>query len=174
MGATNVQTIRFDKNHCSAGFTLIEIVVTIVLLSIIGGIAAMIIMQGARGYSAGSQLDNLHYQARLAMERMEREMRLIRNQGSDITMMMATNLQFIDVNSAPTGFSWTAPMLSRWNGTGYDTLATGITALSFTYLQQDGVTAATAANVWFINISMTSQQGSDMLVMQSRVHPRNF
>lgn len=169
-----MRTIRSDKNHCTAGFTLIEIVITIVLVSIISGIAAMIIMQGVTGYSTGSQLDNLHYQARLAMERMEREIRLIQDQGPDITTMTATSLQFIDVNNAPTGFSWTSPTLSRWNGTSYDTLATGITALSFTYLQQDGVTAATTANVWFINISMTSQQGSDKLVMQSRVHPRNF
>ena len=169
-----MRIIRGDKNHRTAGFTLIEIVITIVLVSIIAGIGAMIIMQGVMGYSTGYQLDNLHYQARLAMERMEREIRLIQDQGADITTMTATSLQFIDVNNAPTGFSWTSPTLSRWNGAGYDTLATGITALSFIYLQQDGVTAATTANVWFINISMTSQQGSDRLVMQSRVHPRNF
>jgi prepilin-type N-terminal cleavage/methylation domain-containing protein len=158
----------------SNGFTLIEIVITIVLISIISGLAAVIILQGVKGYSAEDQRSNLHYQARIAMERMEREIRLIRGQGADITTMALTNLQYVDINNSTVGFSWANPTLSRWNGVGNDVLASSITAFSFTYLQQDGATAATAANVWFIDIAMTSQQGSDSLVMHSRVHPRNF
>jgi len=156
------------------GFTLIEIIITIVIISIIASLAAMIILKGVSGYSAEDQRSNLNYQASLAMERMERDIRMIRSQGADIATMTATNLQYTNVNGATVGFSWTSPTLNRWNGTGNDMLATGISAFSFTYLQQDGITAATSANVWFIDISMTSQQGTDTVAMHSRVHPRNF
>jgi len=159
----------------AAGFTLVEIVITIVLISIIAALAAMVILQGVQGYSAEDQRSNIHYEARLAMERMTREIRLIRNQGTDIATMTSTNLQYTDVNGASVGFNWTSPNLSRWNGVGYDLLASGITSFTFSYLQQDGVSPATTANVWFVDIVITSSQpGSDSLVMHSRVHPMNF
>lgn len=162
------------RNPKSNGFTLVEIVITIVLVSVIAAIAAMIILQGIQGYVSEASRSDVYYQARLAMERMAREIRLIRSP-ADITSLSNTNLQYTDVNNSIAGFNWTAPTLYRWNGAGSDVLASGITAFSFSYLQQDGVTAAaTAAAVRYVDISLTAQQGAESLVMRSRVRPRNF
>ena len=49
------------------GFTLIEIVITIVLVSILSGIATLIILQGVKAYSSEDQRSDVHYQSRLAM-----------------------------------------------------------------------------------------------------------
>ena len=155
------------------GFTLVEIVITIVLLGIVSGLAAMIIMQGVMSYGDEQARSNVHYQARLAMVRMGREIRQIRSR-ADITTMLNVDLRFTDVNGSNIGFTWVNPNLSRWNGVGNDVLASGIAAFTFSYYQQDGVTVATPTNVWVVEIAMTAQQGGESLQMRSRVHPRNF
>ena len=93
---------------------------------------------------------------------------------TDITSMTNIDLRFTDVNGSVTGFNWANPTLNRWNGAVNDILATGITAFNFNYFQQDGVTPAAAATLWFVEITMTSQQGGESLQMRTRVHPRNF
>jgi prepilin-type N-terminal cleavage/methylation domain-containing protein len=157
----------------AAGFTLIEIVITIVLVSILAGLAGMVILQGVRAYTVEQTRSDVHYQARLAMERMAREIRMIKSQ-ADISAMAAANLRYTDANGSNTGFNWVNPTLNRWNGAGNDALATGITAFAFAYVKIDGTAASAASEIWFVDISLTSQQGAEALVMRGRVHPRNF
>ena len=160
----------------SKGFTLIEIVMTIVIVSILAALAAVIILQGVRAYSDEDSRSDIHYQTRLAMERMAREIRMIRSTAA-ITTFTATNLQFTDVNGSTLGFQWVSPTLNRWNGATNDVLASGVTAFSFSYYKKDNTVAVLPADLnllWFIDIAMTAQQGSQALPMRTRVHPRNF
>jgi prepilin-type N-terminal cleavage/methylation domain-containing protein len=158
----------------SRGFTLIEIVITIVIVSILAGLAAMIILQVITAYYTEQSRSDVHYQARIAMERMAREIRVIRS-AADITTLSATNLRFTDVSGTAMGFQWIDPTLNRWNGASNDVLASEINPFSFSYYQTDGVTPAVlAANVWFIQIDMTSVQGTETLPIRTRIHPRNF
>jgi len=53
-----------------AGFTLIEIIVTLVLLGIMAAIAGMLIAQGARGYITANENNKLSQKAQLALDRM--------------------------------------------------------------------------------------------------------
>jgi prepilin-type N-terminal cleavage/methylation domain-containing protein len=161
----------------SKGFTLIEIVITIVLISILSGVAALIILQGVRSYSAEGSRSNMHYQARLAVERMAREIRLVRSQtAADITTMNPTLIRYTDISGKQMGFRLNAGNIERTqdNAATWETLATGVTALAFTYLRQDGVTGAAATNLWFVVIDVTDQQGTETLQMRTRVHPMNF
>jgi prepilin-type N-terminal cleavage/methylation domain-containing protein len=161
--------------HHSKGFTLIEIIITIVLIGVLSTIAAVIILQGIRAYSEERTRSDVHYQARIAMERMAREIRLIRSQGADITSMINDNLRFIDVSGATVGFRYdnAAGTISRWNGATEDVLARGVTAFTFNYYKVDN-TAASSADVWFVEIVMTDTQGTESLQMRTKVHPRNF
>lgn len=158
----------------SKGFTLIEIIVTIVIIAVLAGIAGIIITEGVRAYSDEQARSDVHQQARLGMERMAREIRVIRSR-ADITTMANTDLRFTDIAGTTVGFNWASPTLSRWNGIGNDVLASNITAFTFAYYQQDGVTAAAApATLWLVEITLTATQGSETLQLRSRVHPRNF
>ncbi len=164
------------RNPQSNGFTLIEAIITIVIVGIISGIAALIILEAMKANSKEQNLSDAHYQARIAMERMSRELRLIRST-ADITTSTVTKLYFIDVNGATSGFDWTSPILNRWNGVSNDVLASGVAAFSFSYYKNDNTVAVLPADLgllWFIDIAMTSQQGSESLQMRTRVHPRNF
>jgi prepilin-type N-terminal cleavage/methylation domain-containing protein len=159
------------------GFTLMEIVITIVLITIVAGIAAMIILQGVRSFSSGRSKSDLQYRTALALERMERDIRTIGTTPAGlpaIVTMTASSLTYTDVNNSAAGFSWTSPVLSRWNGASYDTLATGVSACSFSYLKQDLSTSATASTVWFIDVAMTTQDADATIQTRTRIHPRNF
>jgi prepilin-type N-terminal cleavage/methylation domain-containing protein len=161
----------------SKGFTLIEIIIVIVILGILSTVAAMIILEGAKSYSIEDSRSNAHYQARLAMERMAREIRLIRSQtAADITTMGANTIRYSDIFGAQMGFRLTGTTIERTqdNAATWQPLATGVTALTFTYFQQDGSTVATATTLWYVVIDITEQPGTEMLSMSTRVHPRNF
>ena len=168
------------RTQNSRGFTLIEIVITIVLVSILSGLAAMIILQGVRAYSAEQSRSDVHYQSRAAMERMAREIRLIRWNTAlaqaDIATMSPMVLRYTDIQGNQMGFQLNLGEIQRTqdNAATWQTLATGVTAFNINYFRQDGVTPATAATLWFVEITMTDLQGSETLQMRTRVHPRNF
>jgi len=170
----------------SKGFTLIEIVITIVLLSILSGLAAMIILQGVRAYSDERSRSDVHYQSRLAMERMSREIRMIRG-GSEfgapgipvlgtITDNPSSAFSFVDMTGTQITYALAGLTLNRTAGA-TNVLAQGVTALSFTCFNNAGVQVAPGAastTVWTIEIDMTDTQGSETISMRTRVHPRNF
>ena len=159
----------------NAGFTLIEIVITIVLVTILAGIAALIILQGVKAYSDEQSRSDVHYQARLAMERMAREIRHVRS-CADITgpVNPSNTLSFTDITGTAVAFSVSGGNLSR----GVDILATGITsAQPFRFFDRSGnatVSCIAPNDIWFVDISLTAEQGAESLVLNSRVHPRNF
>ena len=173
-----MRTGKQPKRPRSAGFTLIEIVITIVLIGIIASIAAMIILQGVRAYSDEQGRSDVHYQARIAVERVAREARMIRT-CADISgpANPSATLSFTDINGVAVVFNVAAGTLSR----GPDILATGVTsATPFRFLNRLGNQSVTCAdpdpdlNIWFVEIDVTSTQGAESLQMRTRVHPRNF
>jgi prepilin-type N-terminal cleavage/methylation domain-containing protein len=154
------------------GFTLIELIMVIIITSIIASISAMLILQGAKSYQKEVSYSDIHNQGRLSIERMAREIRLIRSAtAADISTMTATNIVFNDVNGTNIQFSFAGNTISR-NG---NTLANNVQSLTFSYYQQDGTTVAAAATqVWYIQIAITTVNAGETLSMRLRVHPRNF
>jgi prepilin-type N-terminal cleavage/methylation domain-containing protein len=164
-------------NRRSTGFTLVEVVVTIVIVAIIAGIAAATILQGVRAFSTEQSRSDAHYQAKLAVERMAREIRLLRSQtAADIPTMTATDIGFTDIQGSQVRFQLSGSTVRRSgdNGATWQTLASGITSLVFGYYQNDGVTVATAATLWYVVIDATSTEGAESLHIRTTVHPRNF
>lgn len=169
--------VSIGGNPKSSGFTLVEIIIVIVIIGIISGIAALIILQGVKAYSDENNRSDMHYQTRLAVERMAREIRLIRSQAvGDISIMNPADISFTDIQNNRVRFQLSAGTVRRSpdNGITWQTLSSGVQTLTFSYLKQDGVTVATAATLWFVAIDMTDQQGSETLQMRTRVHPMNF
>jgi len=165
------------KNENEGGFTLLEIVIAIVLVAILAGTAAVIMLQGVKSYSIEQSRSDAHYQARLAVERMAREIRLIRSRTvADISLMNPADLSFTDIQNNLVRFRFNVGSIQRSsdNGTTWQPLATGVTALNFSFLQQDGISSATATTLWYVVIDVTAQQGSEAIEMRTRVYPMNF
>ena len=164
------------RNPQSNGFTLIEAIITIVIVGIISGIAALIILAGMKASSKEQNLSDAHYQAKAAMERMAREARIIRSCApADLasSLTSTSTLSFTDINGNAVSFSVNA--VSRILSRTTDTLATGITsATPFSFLASNLTATTLCPGIWYIDISLIDKQGADSLPMRTRVHPRNF
>jgi prepilin-type N-terminal cleavage/methylation domain-containing protein len=172
MTMSNVKQHTRSRN---AGFTLIEIIIVIVIVGVISTIAALIILEGAKAFSIEDRRSNVHYQARLAVERMAREIRLIRSRtGTDIPVMAANDLSYTDVSGNQMRYQLVGNAIQHSQNATVQPLATNVTALAFTYFQQDGTVALTAATLWYVVIDITAQQGAETLHVRTRVHPMNF
>jgi len=165
----------------SNGFTLIELVMTIVLVSILAGLAAVIILQGIRAYSEENYQSDAHYQARLAVERMARELRMVNSAGNVGTVAIGTitgnptsSFIFTDQTGTNVRFWLNGQTLNRTVGVVDSALAVGVTTLDFRHYNILSAPTTTALEVWTIDISLTDTQGSQSLPISTRVHPRNF
>lgn len=155
-----------------SGFTLIEMVITLILVGIIAAITGIMMQQGVMAYLAQTNEANVANQGRLGIERMAREIRTIRSRtGADVPAMNPGNLSFIDMGGNAIAYASGGGNITR-NGT---VLATATTAtLGFLYFQQNGAGAASAAQLWVIQVDLTLTSGGQTQAFRIRVHPRSF
>ena len=64
-----------NTNFFSGGFTLVEMVISITILGIVGGLSALILERTVDNYDATARRAKLHSGARLAVDRISREAR---------------------------------------------------------------------------------------------------
>jgi len=165
---TNMAPMKVQQN----GFTLIELVMVIVLTAIIGTLGARILTSGFSSYATGKDLLEIEWQGNLALERLGRDLRIIRSAtNADLTISPGNRINFIDINGDTISYVLLGTTLQR-NG---ETLADDISSLSFTYLRSDGKTTATNTNqVHYIVVSLTSTSGDLSKNIRTVIHPRNF
>lgn len=169
------------------GFTLIEMVMSLVLLGIVAITAGMLIYQGTRSFETLSDQKEVSQQARLAFERASRELRSMRctpsgnscaASATDVPVMTASEVRFINTSSEGRGLRLDGNILKL--RTGIDNadpeyaLATGLTALTIEYLKMDGTAASTADEIWTVNVNMSFAYGQAALPIKASVHPRGF
>lgn len=159
------------------GFTLVELVLTVVLIGIIAGMASVFLRQGLNAFVSEDARADLTNQGRLAIERMAREIRMLRSRtAADLPGCCtnpSTSLNFFDISGSNITYAVAGGNTVTRNGTA---LASGsAVALTFSYFQQDGVTAATlATQVWSIQIDLTVTKSGESQAYRVRVHPRNI
>lgn len=169
------------------GFTLIEMILSLVLLGIVAITAGMLIYQGTRSYETLSDQKEVTQQATLALERVSRELRQIRctpsgntcaPSATDVPVMTAAELRFLNGSYEGRGLRLDADTLKVRIGTGAGdpeyALASNITALTFEYLKADGTAASAAGDIWTVNVNMAFASGQAELTVKASVHPRGF
>ena len=164
------------------GFTLMELVVTLIVLALMTSFALPFMSNGVRAYndtSAGLQtLGKLRY----ASERLVRELREVNNTGGgfDIASPLVQNtnsITFRRSDGVTVAVSDGTPLLLM----SYDNVAAGapfpltdeLSSIGFNFYRSDGVTPATAVdNLAYIEFEIVLNNGNTF-AQRSRVALRN-
>lgn len=169
------------------GFTLIELMMSIVLMGIVASTIGFIIYQGARSFQVLDTRSDMVSKGTLATERISRELRLIRcttagsscaPQSSDITSMTATEIRFVNTVNAGRGFRLDAGAIKLRQGSTAadpeDILADSAGSFAIDYKKKDGSAAVAPAEVWVIDVAFTLSSGSDSVDFKTSIYPRSF
>lgn len=162
------------------GFTLMELVISILVLSILGATAAYGIQNGVIAFQTTQEaLDSLG-KLRYATERLTRELREVRrdpldNSRYDIAVLDPDSIEFIkqdgtEVTVAVNGATLT---LEYDNPAGAYILTDQLSGFSLGYFDVDGNTTSDAATVAFIELEIVLADGSGSLPQRGRVALRS-
>ncbi len=160
------------------GFTLIELVMTMVLIGVIAYIVASAMSTGLKAYFTTDFRKEALDQARIAMERMTREIRNVKS-NTDISTANATTFTFVDTSGTTISFALNAGNINRTSGT-TNTLATGISSAGiFTYVLSTGATTqspvpAEILLIKRVKIDITATKNTESVTLQSEVWPRSL
>jgi len=157
------------------GFTLIEVIITLVIAGVLATIGATLLSSGFRSYFLGRELAQDAAQGTLALERMTRDLRAVRS-AADLTTIGASTISFVDVDGNTITYALSAGSVTRsQNGGTAQPVAANVSSLAFTYLQNDGqTTAASSATVWYIVVAVTVTSQNVGTTFRGTVKPASF
>lgn len=156
------------------GFTLVETVLTIVIVAIISTVTAKVLITGLDLYSLIINRTNIGQGMRESMERMFDELVLLR--WTDVTWMSGTRLGFVDRQGVSTSFrSRTVnsyPCLYRDD----DYMMMNVTSLDFDYFKSDNSAASFSWQLKRIKVDFTATDpaGFGSVHLRTEVFPRSF
>jgi prepilin-type N-terminal cleavage/methylation domain-containing protein len=158
-----MNTIRLERLRNQRGFSLAELLVACAMVGVVLAGVFVALQQGQNAFLYGTGKVEVQQNARVAVDRMVRELRL----GSTITAANATSIAFsyIEDNAgAPQTFTvtyslagtnlqrnQTAPVAAN------ETLIGGVNALALVYYDNNNAVTATVANIRVVDIRLITQ-----------------
>lgn len=150
------------------GFTLLEFILVIIVLSIIAVVSSQMLAQGLNGFLTSKNVIEADWQGRLALERMGRDIRAIRSSAS-ITTAASNQLVFTDTNNNSVTYQLSGTNLTR----NTQTLADGIQTLTLAYTDSSGATTAVLANIRYIQITLNITKNNSNYTITTALSIRN-
>jgi hypothetical protein len=163
------------------GWSLMELVLVIVILGTLGVFVGPLLLNAVTAYDKTYASVTTLAKQRYAMERVVREIRDIRRTPADtasfdISAFSATGLTFFKTDGTEVAIALSGSSVTLgYTGTATATLTDQVGALSLAYYLQDGATTAgvTAANMAFVEVSLTLVEGGASFTNRGRVDLRN-
>jgi prepilin-type N-terminal cleavage/methylation domain-containing protein len=160
----------------SKGLTLIEMVMTIVIVGIILGVLMFSIKGIMDLWNFWSFNSEIVAQGRVGIMRMAREIRQIKNETA-IFIADRSRIQFNDTNNQTIDYSFDGSNLVRNS----NVLASGISNLTFNYynitnaeLAPLPLNATNRSGIYMVGFGMTIVSGNQNKTLSTRVFPRNL
>jgi len=150
------------------GFTLAELRVALAMVALVLTAVVMIESGTLQAYVVGSNKTEVQQNARVALERMARE---IRQAAVALTVATATSVSFVDQRTGPTTYWLNGTALTRTSG-GADAVVIGaVQTLTFAYRDVDNNVLATPvgtpANVYRVDITIRTSSEDAAVVANS-------
>ena len=142
---------RYRHRPQEKGFTLIEVVVSLVLIGILSAMAGLGLMQITQGYVFSRQNSETVQKVQIAMDRVVKELGAATAINA-APAPTASSLSFTRLPGPITNIITFSGNTVQINGT---TLINNVTAFSFAYFDATGIATTTAANIGRVDISLT-------------------
>ncbi len=168
------------------GWTLIEMLTVLIILAVVTAVGARLMSGMFRSYFTARDITNSDAQARVAFERMTRELRQIRSAtATDLDVASAAQVRFTDSDGNGVCFyrdAATNRLMRSADGpatacgaTSPQPLADFVTGLNFFYYANDGsTTTAAPASVYYVTVRVNVQDNDVTDTLRATIHPRNF
>ncbi len=156
------------------GFSLIELIMVILIVGIIAGMSALLVSQGFNAFFNSEDILDANSQGQLAMQRMARDIQLIRSP-ADISTATSGQLSFTDINNNTVSYVLSGSNLNLTKNANTQTLAIGVNGLTFTYYDQNGTTPpASTAVTRYIKVTLIVTQNNVNYTLATAIYPRNL
>jgi len=161
------------------GFTLIELIIVITIIGIIASVVGYILLGAVDAWTFKAKRNDLLWDARLAINRMLREIREIKNLTS-VTTASSSQFRFTNINDKSITYSLSGNNLNRTKDGIANILAQNVSSLSFSYYDSSGASIAmpavnpSATDIRRVRINLTFTNGGQNFYAQSDSVPRNF
>jgi len=139
----------------SRGFTLIELIMVMIIMSIISVVLAKFLMSTLNSFTTEYQLSEIENQGTMVMNRLSNDIQNIRTP-ADISTINSNAFAFTDINGNTISYTVSGTQLLRNSITIIDNLS----SISLGYLNASGATTGTAASVVYVTLSLTLAKGS--------------
>lgn len=156
------------------GVTLIELIMAITIVGILAAVSSLYIKETIDLWRFLSFRSEAVSQGRMALLRMEREIRQIKDNAS-VSAANSSQFRFLDNNNVDINFNLSGSSLMR----NADILSSGASGLTFTYYNRANQVIASpmvspTTNIYRIDISITIQSGGQSKTLRTQVYPRNL
>lgn len=165
------------------GFTLIEMVATMMLLAILAASAVPFLSNGAKAYNRTASGLQTASKLRYASERLARELREIRHNGIDYDISTSVTAAGNSIRFRKSDLEWVNINANTPNLTmNYESLASGsdfilsdgLTSIDFDYFQSDGTATPTGpADIAYIEFELVLDSNGVSYSQRTRVALRN-
>lgn len=159
------------------GFSLVELVMVIVLFGIVAAFAAPMLGSAFQAWFIGRDISEVDWQARVAVERITRELRTVRAP-ADLVLAAADDLTFVDLDGNSIrycqGAVGTCPGAAGELMRNSQPLAAGIGGLAFSFLTRTGAATALASEAFYVSASFSATRNAITKTHEITVAPRNF
>lgn len=157
------------RRRSQKGFSLVELVMTIVIMGIISVVVGKILLQGYKTFITSQDISEVDWQGLLALESLTNDIHNIRS-SADITTISSSSFAFTDMTGTSVTYALSGSTLQRNSLT----VASGISALTYSYLDKNGSVTASPAAVRYISISVTAVQNNMSLAFTTLVGTRGM
>ena len=158
----------------SKGFTLIELVVTMVVVAVLAGAIGPYLVETVKAVNAAYIAKAIGSQGRVALELISQDIRNTREASAGGDLTVGANTVTVNTLAGETvSYSLSGTNLIKTVDGVASTLATNVSSLSFSYYSSSGTTTSTASQVRYVKPSFTLSKDGETQTFSMLVTIRN-